>query len=86
MTETLHRHLKNLKRELKESTNGAVRWSYITNAENHFGMALNYANLARMIDTVSGVKEFEMHTLAASPAGYDGHIDFYGDVMDFAGY
>lgn len=84
MVETLSRHLKNLKRELKESASGTVRWSYLANVENHFGMALNYANMAYMIDVASGVKEFEVFSETASPAAYDG-MGFY-DVMDFAGY
>ena len=46
MLSVLHNHLKNLKRELKEQANGTIRWSYLTGVPNHFGMALNYAQIA----------------------------------------
>ena len=46
-TEVLHEHLKKLQRTLEEDANGITRWEYLRGVPNHFGMALNYARLAR---------------------------------------
>ena len=41
--------VKNLKRRLREEDSGVARWEYISGVPNHFGMALNYARLAREV-------------------------------------
>ncbi len=45
--ETFVAQVKNLKRRLVEDSKGVSRWEYLKNVPNHFGMALNYARIAR---------------------------------------
>jgi hypothetical protein len=49
--DTVRIHLKNLRKEKKESPNGKERQCYIR-GENHFGMAINYMRIATTLQNV----------------------------------
>lgn len=62
--EKFRSHLKQLVKEQVEKNDGSQFWQYKKNVENHWGMAMNYARIARDIASL------EVYSTGVDPIGF----------------